>query len=257
MKPGAQAPGFFCDLPAIFPGLPQRAEARIFARMTLAPLGDSALVLSWGSELNDAVLGQVRAVANTLRNAKLPGVLDIVPAFATVTLYYDITHIGGYGLFEARVRELAGAVSVPTGEAEAGRIIEIPVCYGGEYGPDLVDVAQRAGISTDEVVQRHTNAVYRVHALGFVPGFAYLGGLPRELHAPRRPTPRASVPAGSVGIGGEQTGIYPLATPGGWNLIGRTPLVLFELTRAEPATLRMGDRVRFRAIAPEALIAWK
>jgi antagonist of KipI len=126
--------------------------------------------------------------------------------------------------------------------------MEIPVCYGGEFGPDLEAVAAHAGISADEVVALHRDAEYRVQAIGFVPGFAYLGGLPKKIETPRRTTPRAAVPAGAVGIGGNQTGIYPLATPGGWNLIGQTPRRLFDAARAEPAMLRAGDRVKFQAI---------
>ena len=129
--------------------------------------------------------------------------------------------------------------------------MEIPVCYGGEFGPDLPFVAARAGLSEDEAARRHAAGEYRVHLIGFAPGFPYLGGLTAELAAPRRATPRERVPAGSVGIAGRQTGVYPLETPGGWQIIGRTPLRLFRLDADPPALLRTGDGVRFRAIAAD------
>jgi inhibitor of KinA len=128
--------------------------------------------------------------------------------------------------------------------------MEIPVCYGGTHGPDLDDVAARHGITPDEVVRLHTGANYRVYMLGFAPGFAYLGGLSEMIATPRRPEPRTAVPSGSVGIGGSQTGIYPMVLPGGWQLIGRTPLVLFDATRSSPTLLSVGDTVTFRAISP-------
>jgi inhibitor of KinA len=137
------------------------------------------------------------------------------------------------------------------------RLVEIPVCYGGEHGPDLEAVAARAGVEPAEAARLHSKAVYTVQAIGFTPGFPYLAGLPAALHAPRRPTPRETVPAGSVGIGGAQTGVYPLASPGGWNLIGRTPLRLFRAEEANPSVLRVGDRVRFRPITVEEFAAWK
>lgn len=225
--------------------------------MTLAPLGDSALVLSWGDEVDDSAITRVRAVADALNRASLPGVVEVVPAFATVTVYYDVAQTGRYETFEAKVADLAQRAEQSSLRAAEIRLLEIPVCYGGEYGPDLEAVAKHGGLALDKVIELHTAADYRVHAIGFVPGFAYLGGLIRKLHTPRRATPRAKVAAGSVGIGGAQTGIYPLATPGGWNLIGRTPLVTFDISRADPAFLRVGDRVKFRAISPEEFATWK
>jgi KipI family sensor histidine kinase inhibitor len=131
--------------------------------------------------------------------------------------------------------------------AIAAREVQIPVAYGGDDGPDLTDVAAHTGLAPDEVVRRHCAGEYVVYLLGFLPGFAFMGGLPPELATPRRAEPRTAVPARSVGIGGEQTGIYPLASPGGWNLIGRTPLELFDPSAKEPTLLRPGDRVRFVA----------
>ena len=134
-------------------------------------------------------------------------------------------------------------------EKAKSRTVEIPICYGGDFGPDLGVVAAQAKISPEDVIKRHSRAEYFVHLVGFAPGFAYLGGLPKELATPRRATPRTQVPAGALGIGGAQTGIYPMVTPGGWNLIGRTPLRMFRPEQNPPTLLLAGDRVKFRAIS--------
>jgi KipI family sensor histidine kinase inhibitor len=225
--------------------------------MTLSPLGDSALVLTLGDEVDDAMSVRVAGIADAIRRAAIAGVLDVVPAFATVTVYYDLGHVGGLNAFEARLTEMASEVTDVKPRNTLDRSVEIPVCYGGEYGPDLETVARHAAVSLDQLIELHREGEYRVQAIGFVPGFAYLGGLPPKLHAPRRATPRGLVAAGSVGIGGAQTGVYPIATPGGWNLIGRTPLKMFDPLRSEPALLHVGDRVRFQAISPEEFTEWK
>ncbi|MCX6954970.1 MAG: 5-oxoprolinase subunit PxpB [Verrucomicrobia bacterium] len=224
--------------------------------MTLSPLGDSAVVVALGSELDATTLRRVQALVAALERDCPAGVVDVVPAFTSVTVYYEVAHIGGYARLCAALgarMERAESALVAT----AARVTEIPVCYGGEFGPDLGEVAARAGVSADEVVHFHAGGDYLVHAVGFAPGFAYLGGLPAKLHTPRRATPRTGVPAGTVGIGGAQTGVYPLATPGGWNLIGRTPLRLFDAGRADAALLRTGDRVKFRAICAEEFATWR
>lgn len=225
--------------------------------MVLSPLGDAAVVLSLGGEVDATILARVGALSAALRAAGGPGIVDVVPAFATVTVFYDIARTGRYDAFERRLAELADRALEALPRAPAARQVEIPVCYGGEYGPDLEAVALRAGVGLEAVIESHSAAEYRVDAIGFVPGFAYLEGLPARLHTPRRPTPRPHVPAGSVGIGGAQTGVYPIETPGGWNLIGRTPVALFDLGRSEPSRLRVGDEVRFRPMTPEEFAAWK
>jgi KipI family sensor histidine kinase inhibitor len=225
--------------------------------MTLSPLGDSALVLTFGDEVDDEMSMRVAGAAEVIRRAAIAGVVDVVPAFATVTVYYDITHVGAFSAFEARIAAVATQSIDVKARSLPDRLVEIPVCYGGEHGPDFEAVARRAAVSLDQLIEIHSGGEYRVHAIGFVPGFGYLGGLPAKLHTPRRPTPRAQVAAGSVGIGGEQTGVYPMVTPGGWNLIGRTPLKMFDPLRTEPALLRVGDRVRFHAISSQEFIEWK
>jgi KipI family sensor histidine kinase inhibitor len=216
--------------------------------MTLAPLGDSAVVLSLGDVVDDTVTARVQAVAHALQREPLPGIVDIVPAFATVTVVYAIAQIRNYAAWAIELQQRAAA-ALPDAGVAAGNVVEIPTCYGGEYGPDLEEVAQRAGLTPPAVIELHAGGSYRVQAIGFVPGFVYLGGLPGNLHTPRRTTPRVRIDAGAVGIGGAQTGVYPVATPGGWNIIGRTPLRMFDPQRTPPARLQAGDRVKFCAIS--------
>jgi inhibitor of KinA len=225
--------------------------------MRLSPLGDRALRIEVGSTIDEETHRRVRAVCARLASRIVPGTIELVPAFASVTVFYDPLHVpesAGRGDVSAYAR-FAALVTDALTELDAAplpppRAVEIPVCYGGEYGPDLEDVARQHDVSAEEVVRIHTAGDYLVYMLGFAPGFAYLGGLSPRIATPRRAEPRTMVPAGSVGIGGDQTGVYPLASPGGWQLIGRTPLVLFDAARTPAALLAAGDRVRFRAIAP-------
>lgn len=214
--------------------------------MTILPLGDAAVVLHLDGAIDAAMAGRVRAIAEALRGAQLRGVVDVVPAFASVAVCLDPAHAPPPGEIEATLAAAAEAARPEQGEP--ARTMEVPVVYGGAHGPDLADVARHTGLDPAEIVARHTAGDYLVHAIGFAPGFPYLGGLDPRLATPRRATPRSRVPAGSVGIGGAQTGVYPFATPGGWNLIGRTPLSLFDPRREPAALLRAGDRVRFRAV---------
>jgi inhibitor of KinA len=229
--------------------------------MTFAPLGDSAVVVTLGSSINEAALLRVRSLTAALERERANGIVDVVPAYTTVAVFYDLGLFGGgdESPYERVCRTIAtrAAKAEDVMEREARREIEIPVCYGGAFGPDLEEVARHGNISPEEVIALHSGASYVVHAVGFTPGFPYLGGLPEKLHTPRRATPRQQVPAGSVGIGGMQTGIYPIASPGGWQLIGRTPLTLFRLNEKPPALLSVSDRIKFRAITAEEFAAWK
>jgi inhibitor of KinA len=225
--------------------------------MKITPLGDCALVVELAEKIGEEALARVQALVHELEREPLPGMTEIVPAFTTVAVFYDPVKIAS---LEGLRSELSARVprSIPKKDRSAAHEVVIPVCYGGEFGPDLAEVAARAGLDEAAAAALHSGAIYHVHAVGFAPGFPYLAGLPEKLRAPRHPTPRTQVPAGSVGIGGAQTGVYPLATPGGWRLIGRTPLKLFRPEiEAEPALLRPGDRVRFKAISPEEFTAWK
>ena len=216
--------------------------------------------MSLGPSADDATAQRVASLAAALELDRPAYVTDLVPAFTTVAVFYDPhavptsrSYPSPQAVVEQWLRRIA-AQSEST-HASSGREVVVPVCYGGEFGPDLEAVAAHTGLSGDEVVRRHSSASYAVRAVGFTPGFPYLAGLPAELHVPRRSTPRVSVPAGSVGIGGAQAGVYPLASPGGWNLIGRTPLRLFDAFADEPALIRPGDRVRFQPITAEEFAA--
>lgn len=227
------------------------------------PLSEDALLLRFGESIDIALNAQVHAAAQRLRTTALTGVLDLAPAYASILLRFDPVawDDGSDRPPHAQVGQALRAAleHVPLLAASAdnaeSRIVEIPVCYGGSHGPDLEALAAHAGISTGEVVARHGADVYTVAMLGFAPGFPYLLGLDPALHMPRRATPRTRVSAGSVAIGGAQTGIYPRELPGGWNLIGRTPLGLFDPRRERPCLLAPADRVRFRAITTEEFSA--
>jgi len=205
----------------------------------LHSLGDAALLCELPPPATLAQQQQIWALANEA--LQWPAVQEALPGMNNLTLMFDPARIDAAEL-EMQVLaawpQLAGAMI-------EGRQIDIPVRYGGEDGPDLADVAAHTGLAPAEVVRRHSAGDYVVYFLGFLPGFAFMGGLPPELATPRRSEPRVAVPARSVGIGGEQTGIYPLVSPGGWQLIGRTPLELFDPASESPTLLRPGDRVRF------------
>jgi KipI family sensor histidine kinase inhibitor len=220
--------------------------------LAIEPLGESALLLRFGTGLDPAANERVHAATATLRASGLPGIVDLVPAYATLALHYrpEAWTDSNGGL---PWRNLAAAVRVmfrlpPASAPHDETIIEIPVCYGGAHGADLDALAAHAKLDANEIVARHVAATYRVAMIGFAPGFPYLFGLDPALHMPRRASPRTRVPAGSVAIGGAQTGIYPAELPGGWQLIGRTPLVLFDARRDQPGRLAPGDRVRFVVI---------
>lgn len=207
--------------------------------------GDTALIAEFDERIDAAVNAGAVALAHALRGAGLAGVRDIVPAYRSVTVHFDPL-LADAAVLEHRVR--AAASGAPAADAPPGALIHVPVCYDAELGPDLDAVAGAAGLSTGEVVALHLSRDYRVFMLGFVPGFAYMGTVDPRLALPRRPEPRTAVPAGSVGIAGGQTGIYPSQTPGGWHLLGRTPLRLVSLDAAVPTLFRAGDRVRFHRV---------
>ena len=216
--------------------------------MTVSPLGDSAIVIAIGETVDAATTARVRAVATEIEAKRPAGVVDVVPAFGSVAVFFDPTQAASFDVLRAELEALA-AQAEAVAQSLPARTVEIPVCYGGEHGPDLGMIAARAQLSPEQVAALHASVEYLVHAIGFAPGFPYLGGLPPQLAVPRRDTPRPRVPPGSVGIGGVQTGIYPLETPGGWNVIGRTPLKLFDAMRSDPSLLHAGDRVHFRSIS--------
>jgi KipI family sensor histidine kinase inhibitor len=214
----------------------------VYSKPRLLLAGDSALVVEFGDEISREVNRKVHALADALGKSSLPGLGESVPTYRSLLIHYDP--------FRLSCDEVRAFVSEALQECEESpsfepRVVEIPVVYAGEFGPDIEFVAELNGLSIEEVISLHSGATYTVYMLGFSPGFAYLGGMPEAIATPRLETPRTLVPAGSVGIAGEQTGIYPIATPGGWRLIGRTPLKLFDPQRDPPTLLKAGDAVRF------------
>jgi len=237
--------------------------------MEIVPLGDSALIVRVRDQFEDApeeTLDEVLRTFQRIRNAAIPGVIELVTAYTSVAVFFDPitvtkaieTSDDVFGWLATRIRAAVAGVADPGRKVRAAsQTIEIPVCYDPEFALDIDDVARRANISASEVIRLHSSAEYHVACIGFVPGFPFLTGLSKKLATPRRDVPRKEIPPGSVGIGGAQTGIYPLRSPGGWNLIGRTPLRLFDPERNPPALLHAGDVVRFRAITREEFEALK
>ena len=220
--------------------------------LVVRPTGDSALVLEFGEAA--VTVDELLRMQRALEAAAIPGVTEITNAFATLAIFYDPARVvvSGETMFLSLEAQVRAALASDSGRSKAQRssnkIVEIPVCYDADFALDLVEVAAHAQLTPEEVIRLHSSADYRVACVGFTPGFPYLSGLPAELATPRREIPRTTVPPGSVAIGGEQTGIYPLSSPGGWQIIGRTPVRLFNVSAARPALLRAGQRVRFRAI---------
>lgn len=210
---------------------------------TLTPLADTAWIVRWDDD-SLATTQQITALARRSMQVFAGEPIEVVPGLATLTFISN--NIKDDESLGARLEHLLG--ETVTNAADDSRLVELPICYDGAYGPDLNEIAQHTGLTPDEVIARHLGSEYLVAMLGFSPGFPYLRGLPPELATPRRASPRLKTPAGSVGIAGTQTGIYPHATPGGWQVLGRTPTRLFALEKTPPALLQPGDRVRFRRI---------
>jgi inhibitor of KinA len=208
----------------------------------LLTAGDSALVVEYGDGIDARTNARVRLLQRALQDGGHPGIVETVPTYRSLIVHYDPLAMSREAL-EAVIAAESGLL--PDTVSEAFRTVEIPVWYGGEAGPDLGSVAAAAGLDEQAVVDLHAEGDYVVFMLGFMPGFPYLGGLPARLATPRLPTPRTLVPAGSVGIAGAQTGIYPTESPGGWRLVGRTPVSLFDARLSPPALLGPGDHVRF------------
>ncbi|WP_310832820.1 5-oxoprolinase subunit PxpB [Paenibacillus pedocola] len=234
----------------------------------IVPLGDSAAIVILGDSISPQIHNRVRALCRYLEHHPFTGMTELVPSFTSIAVYYD-----GLGVLKAyqeyiRLGEecypflvvaalLEKILSLVESELPLQpRTVRIPVYYGGEAGPDLEFVARQNDLSPQEVIGIHSSAEYLVYMLGFAPGFPYLGGLPSSISTPRRLSPRVAIPAGSVGIAGDQAGVYPLETPGGWQLIGRTPISLFKPEAVPPTLLQAGDIVRFYPITRREFIEW-
>jgi len=219
--------------------------------MQIEPLGDSALLVRVVDDFDaDQSLDAVLRATRQLESAAIPGIVELVPAYTTIGIFLEPAQSDSFAALKTKIERALKQLEPArprTGDEEPP--IEVPVCYEPPFALDLDEVAAHTGLSPEEVVRRHAAAVYRVNCVGFTPGFPYLSGLPVELATPRRASPRKEIPAGAVAIGGTQTGIYPRKSPGGWNIIGRTPLQLFDVERDPAALFRAGDRVRFRKVS--------
>jgi KipI family sensor histidine kinase inhibitor len=217
-------------------------------------MGDRALLVELGDAIDRDLNLRVRTLYYNLSREDFEGVVELLPSYAALMIRVDPLHISLSAL-KIRIRELmerADSARIPE-----PKTVEIPVVYGYEYGPDLEWVAGFHGLQPDDVVRYHSHTTYYVYMLGFTPGYPYMGELPDELVTPRRDTPRTRVPQGSVGIAQKQTGVYPVESPGGWQIIGRTPITLFDPNRQPPTPLEMGDTVKFIPITKEAYEDWQ
>lgn len=212
---------------------------------TFSPLSEQALVIETGTIINKESEQAVRKLSALLEKEAPDWLIEFIPAFTTVTVFYNPCRLRQAEAEQELTRLMAQLDEV---EAPAPRQIEIPVCYGGDFGPDLRFVAEHNGLTEEEVVNIHTSGTYSVHMIGFAPGFPFIGGMSEKIAAPRRKSPRLRIPERTVGIAGMQTGVYPIETPGGWQLIGRTPLRLFVPEQDIPSLLRAGDEIRFTQI---------
>lgn len=207
--------------------------------------GEDAIVVEFGDRIDASLNDRVYALAAAIEAAALPAVLELVPTYRSLLVQYDV-RAATFGDMSAALRGVMADARPAAGAQPSGRkVFELPVVYGGGDGPDLEDVAEHAGLPAEEVVRIHSGADYRVYMLGFAPGFPYLGGMDERIATPRLATPRVRVPAGSVGIAESQTGVYPMETPGGWRIIGRTPAPLFDPGADPPVAILPGSFIRF------------
>lgn len=223
-------------------------------RIKFFPLGESALTISFGNEISSEINDIAIRLAEYFETKKFPGFQETIPAYCSLTIFYDVLTVrknfSGFSTSFAAVKSLAENALENLGEPEKSEpcLVEIPVCFKDEFAPDLGFVAKKNGLSRSEVIEIFTAETYRVFMLGFLPGFPYMGEISEKIAVPRQESPRLAVPQGSVGIAGRQTGIYPLTSPGGWQIIGKTDLKLFTPFKPNPCTLRAGDLVKFYAV---------
>ena len=213
--------------------------------------GDSSILVQFGETIDPVINRKIAATVQMIKQQQIKGITDLIPTYCSLLINYDPRVISFSALTE-RIRGLL-RIEISTSEVTK-KIYEIPVCYGGEYGPDIQNIADNAGISIEEVIKIHTSQDYLIYMLGFLPGFTYLGGLDERIHTPRLAQPRLKIPAGSVGIGGSQTGIYPMDSPGGWQLMGMTPVKTYDPDREVPILVEAGDYIRFVSVDEEEFL---
>ncbi|GGK22138.1 allophanate hydrolase [Caldalkalibacillus thermarum] len=212
----------------------------------ITPLGDTGIRVQLGNTISPGINQLIRSFSLLLEQDKHPGIIEWIPTYTSITLFYD-PYVIGYEELTAYLGHIKGKLH--QADTPAADVIHIPTCYGGKLGPDLENVARHNGLAPDEVIKIHSEPLYLIYMLGFTPGFPYLGGMSKRIATPRLDVPRSLVPAGSVGIAGEQTGIYPMETPGGWQIIGRTPVKLYDPSREPSILLKAGNYVKFVPIS--------
>ena len=214
----------------------------------ILPCGDTAVLIRFEQKIDPEILRQVTMMTNAIKKAEINGILDIIPAYASILVCFDPLKTDMRSII-SKIQKLKPEKQ---SEIEQGqRVVRIPVLYGKPFPEDLQHVADHAGLTIEEVIQIHTANTYPVYMIGFLPGFPYLGNLDERIHTPRRTEPRTDIPAGAVGIGGGQTGVYPISSPGGWHIIGRTPVKLYAPAEEQPVLLRSGDLIHFYSITEE------
>ena len=217
----------------------------MYQRARFLPAGDKALAVELGNSISAVTNRRVRDLLVAIESQDIPGVMDLVPSYRSLLVYYDPLRVS---LLQLKERLSALEQNLDQAAVHAPKVVEIPTLYGGEYGPDLAHVAEHNSLTPEEVIRIHSRADYLVHMMGFTPGFPYLGGMSERIATPRLQTPRIVIPAGSVGIAEQQTGVYPIESPGGWQLIGRTPVQLFDPRRDPPVVVETGDFIGFAPI---------
>lgn len=217
--------------------------------IAFSPVGDCALAASFGSEIKPEINRRIRQLISRLEEEKVPGLVELVPTYCSLLVQYD-PEVYSYRALCKKIRAYARADNGQQASAIV-RVVELPVVYGGEFGPDIDFVCRHTGFTEEELIRLHSGTDYLVYMLGFIPGFTYLGGMDSRLATPRLKTPRTLIPAGSVGIAGAQTGTYPADSPGGWQIIGRTPLLLYDGSKTPPTLLTAGDYVRYVPVTAE------
>lgn len=228
----------------------RKNKQHIHAALVFKQMGDSALMIQMGDKISIEINLEVHQLVSHINNLKLPFIFEIVPAYSSLTIHYDPIKISNKGL-ESLIRDIWISTNSEIKINTDSKTVIIPTLYGGDYGPDLASVSDFLALSENDIVDFHTSSEYFVYALGFSPGFPYLGGLPNQIHCPRLSSPRVDVPSGSVAIAESQTGIYPMNSPGGWRIIGKTPVKMFDPNNSTPAILSPGDKLRFKVLSSE------
>lgn len=224
-------------------------------KFNIHQISETSVLIEFGNEINPETNKKIRILCEYLENNPFHGLVEYIPYFTSVSIIYDPLKINPFEKVREKLESILSSLDFSSEYEE--HIVEIPVCYGNEYGPDIEYVAEVNNISVNEVIDIHSKGKYLVYMIGFAPGFPYLGGMSEKIATPRRKTPRTAVPKGSVGIAGMQTGVYPLETPGGWQIIGRTPIKLFDAESKEKTLLKCGDIIKFYPISCEEYLKLK